>query len=369
MNTNELIEILENANQKDLNQFLSQNKATLKVIENIERNQFDYSWLKKIEDTIEYLDKVVRNPRKFIAQEEEIVPIEKAKKISQESIKHLATHTNLIQDVDKDGTITPLAVLNIHKEESFDIYENRFVKSLLDNIRAFLYLRQKVTSVGSFANIERKVMYDAETKVDHETVKISFSLETKSHEDLVERSPAGLSVEERIERVSMIIGDFYKSPFLRDLANALPVKSPIRKTNVILKDQNFKKLLELWEFIERYEVTDVTEKTGEREVKDDNIENKLNMAFFLDYSILNTLQKEKKFSKKEINKYYIKKLIKDFIAENENVTEKDFKKILVNEFKEVKKERAKARREIMRIMKSSLNKYEQIKKAILKLFR
>ncbi len=73
-------------------------------------------------------------------------------------------------------------------------------------------------------------MYDGETKVDHESVKISFSLETKSHEDLVERGPAGLSVTDRIARVSMIIGDFYKSPFLRDLGNALPVKSPIRKT-------------------------------------------------------------------------------------------------------------------------------------------
>lgn len=50
-------------------------------------------------------------------QEEEVVPVEKAKKISQETIKHLAQHTDLIQDVDEDGTITPSKVLNVNKKK------------------------------------------------------------------------------------------------------------------------------------------------------------------------------------------------------------------------------------------------------------
>lgn len=48
-----------------------------------------------------HIDKVIRNPRVTIEDNEEIVPIALSKKITVESIKHLAQHTNLIQDIDE----------------------------------------------------------------------------------------------------------------------------------------------------------------------------------------------------------------------------------------------------------------------------
>lgn len=53
-----------------------------------------------METTIPYIDNIFRNPNRFIINEEEIVKIELARKVTVESIKHLAKHTNLIQDVD-----------------------------------------------------------------------------------------------------------------------------------------------------------------------------------------------------------------------------------------------------------------------------
>ena len=77
-------------------------------------NIIDVKWVKAIEECIIPIDNIIRNPMRFIKQEEEIVPIEQAKKISQESIRHLAQHTNMISKVDYDGSVTPNKILNIH---------------------------------------------------------------------------------------------------------------------------------------------------------------------------------------------------------------------------------------------------------------
>ena len=138
-----------------MQQFIGSNESKVVVNSSFQSVEYDYSWIDKIEETIIYLDNIIRNPKRFIMQEEEIVPVEKAKKISQETIKHLAQHTDLIQDVSEDGTITPSKVLNVNKEESFDIYENRFIISLLNNLNYFFQLRKEVTKSGSFANKKR----------------------------------------------------------------------------------------------------------------------------------------------------------------------------------------------------------------------
>lgn len=54
-----------------------------------------------MEETVPYIDNILRNPNRFIVNEEEIVKIELARKITVESIKHLSKNTNLIQDYDK----------------------------------------------------------------------------------------------------------------------------------------------------------------------------------------------------------------------------------------------------------------------------
>ena len=50
----------------------------------------DITWVEMIEQTIIPLDTIIRNPRRFIKNEEEILPIEMVKTVTTESIRHLA---------------------------------------------------------------------------------------------------------------------------------------------------------------------------------------------------------------------------------------------------------------------------------------
>src|SRR5574344_2153474 len=157
-------------------EFLNNNESKLDIKSDMKKIEYDYSWLEKIEECITDIDVIVRNPKKFIMQEEEVVNVEKAKKLTQESVKHLATHTNFIQEYDPvEDSITPSKILNINKEESYDIYENRFIFSLLKNLSMFIARRKELVKEGSSSNVNKKYNYTSESKLGKENIKFSLN--------------------------------------------------------------------------------------------------------------------------------------------------------------------------------------------------
>lgn len=334
MDNNELRELIEEIDTTALEQYKNKSMGEYKINIDAHSVQFDYSWIDKIEETFPYLDPIIRVPKKFLAQEEEVVPVERAKKISMETIKHLAQHTNLIQEVSDDGKITPSKVLNIFKEETFELYENRFINSLLRNLYNFVQLRKKAVSEGSFSKSEKILNYNSETKVDSEKVNITLAIKSNAYEDSSGKNSSGLTYEERISKIEFILMDYMKSPLIQSLTQALPVRSPIRKTNTILKNPNFQKALELWEFIERYDHKDRKEKEDHFSVESNKeVENKLILASYLNYDILSSMSLERRGKQKDKDgKYYIRKVVEDFINENNDMTSADFKQILAKAF-------------------------------------
>lgn len=256
---------------------------------NVKRD-VDISWVDKIEDSVVALDNVLRKPRNFIKDVEEIVPIEMSKKIGSESVKHLATHTNYIQSIE-DGKVTPSKILNVYKEESFATYENRFIKTLLQHLNVFIEKRYQglisqkdVNNLASAHSIENFNVRD-------ETVKFKMDISISSPSLNVEGSgnqKDGIETAiQRVLRIRHIIKEFMNSQFMDIMKDATPVKPPILKTNLLTKNQDYSKLLELWQFIESY-----TSKGYEVSLNEDNaipkqdFINKMQELSFLQYLYL-----------------------------------------------------------------------------------
>lgn len=87
-------------------------------------------WVVAIEETLPYIQKAIDEQRRFIKQVDNVVRVELAKKIGPESVKHLSQHTNFIAKVEGD-MVTPNKILTIEREESFAIYENRVLMTLI----------------------------------------------------------------------------------------------------------------------------------------------------------------------------------------------------------------------------------------------
>ena len=109
--------------EKDKNEiFLNNLNSTLYIKRDYDMKDFDYEWLDIIEDTLPYIDNILRNPKRFIINEEEIVKVELARRVTVESVIHLTQHTNLIQKIEDNGDVKPSKILNINREESLDTY-------------------------------------------------------------------------------------------------------------------------------------------------------------------------------------------------------------------------------------------------------
>lgn len=351
--------------EKNIQQFLNKSTSNILVKRNIERQIADTTWIDMVEEAIPYLDNIIRNPRRFIVQEENIVPIEKAKVVTEESIRHLAQHTNLIQDVKEDGSIIPIKLLNVYREETYDLYENRFIKSLVDNLYQFVETKLNESDQKSFAKVSNIVSFSGSHKSGRETVKVNVNLESRFEDELTIVSKNGHSLEARIEHIKDVIGAFKSSTFIKSLKESSPVRSPIRKTNVILKEQNFIKALELWEFLEKNAIKPSfsVEKKYE-EVADKNIKDIYDLAFFMENDCL----KENRYEVKTNANFYIQKMVNDFVFDT-TASEAEFKKLMLKEFKEAKKRKEKIKSGIDKKFSLFFEEWDKNKKKAVSLLK
>ena len=146
----ELFDLYNKTSDKKKENFKNKVNSTLHITSNYNKVECNYEWLDIMEDTIHYIDNILRNPNRFIVNEEDVVKIELARRITVESIKHLSKNTNLIQDFDpKTGDVRPSKILNINKEESYNTYENRFIYSLIQNMKFYITRKKRNLVVSS----------------------------------------------------------------------------------------------------------------------------------------------------------------------------------------------------------------------------
>ncbi|MDR0751725.1 MAG: DUF2357 domain-containing protein [Christensenellaceae bacterium] len=248
------------------------------------KKNYTSEWIDRIEECLPSLDTIVRNPRKFIVIEEDIVDVSLARSISVESVKHLAQHTNLINSVKKDGTVIPSKILNTSKEESFEIYENRFIYTLLLKTKDFIDRRFEILKKALIESGELGVSVKTEFHLDEH--KVGYDLSANANfpfDSVLSGSKSGqLTDTERLTRINMIFSDFLNSAFAKEMRDSAPVRPPIQRTNVILKDPNFKNALMLWQFVESNENMKFEVKTDKEEVSmpTDLVDKYKGMVFF-----------------------------------------------------------------------------------------
>ena len=361
-----LFDVYNKATDLNKEEFLDTIDSKLEVKNKFRKVIYDYSWLEKMEDTMYYLDNIMRNPKKFIINEEEVVKIEKARKVTVESIRHLTQHTSYIQEFDqKSGEVKPSKILNINKEEDYDMYENRFIYTLLVNMKMFIARVSGDCINGSNMVSNKNIKYSAVTKINSEKVGIDINLNATDSKGLNPSSKNGLSIAQRIDKVNLQIANCMNSDLIKNLekAHVTFVRSPIKRTNVILKNPNFQKAMELWTFLESYDFNNVIEENVDDEYEDvSTFRDTMNDSFLLDYLVMNEMLNNgnSKYDDGEVSKYYINKIIKTFVDNNNDFNEDDFVKMLRDEFREIKRVKDIKLNRIRRIYQKDLNNYKKI---------
>lgn len=333
--------------------------------------KIDLKWVEEIEACIIPLDNIIRVPRKFIVQEEEIVPIERARKITNESIRHLAQHTNMIAKVEGDD-VTPNQILNVFREESYEVYENRFVFTLMQNLVRFIDVRYNV--LFNISDDDNMASLKTESNFTRGREKIQYKLEVSAQsagsEVEGEAGPDGENATafQRIERVKRIINEYANSSFMKELRNCVPVRPPIMRTNAIQKNPNFRACLKLWQFIQSYDELgyEITVKESNDMVSAEYM-NELNRMTAINYMMLkaNTLSEDAvgKQKKRKLKPKLLKRLAEELVMDYD-MEEVEIQRVFVDEVKRVSRKKIEGEKKIQEAIQRALDSENARKKAI-----
>lgn len=315
-----------------------------------EKKIFDVEWVSTVESYFPSLDRIIKNPRSSLRYDQEVVDVERAKKIDSSSVRHLASHTHLIKDIDKQENVIPKKILTTNAEQEYIIYENRFIATLIN--RLFLFVRNRYLIIKENVESFQKDHVYTESNFELEDVSVEMKIDLMVKKDLdnKEINEENYALLERVEKLEQMVEALRNSQFMQLLRKASPVRPPIMKTNIILKSPDFKNAYNLWLFLDKYSTlaydVDVEEKNieftpdFEKQLKDLTL---INFATILgNQSMRNELfninDNDNSYKKKRSK--YLKENAKDFVDNPKTLQLEDttLNEYFLNKYKELLKQ-------------------------------
>ncbi|MBR0294306.1 MAG: hypothetical protein IJQ67_00110 [Bacilli bacterium] len=276
-------------------------------IDRLATSSFDLTWIDAIEDVLFDLGDIVKNPREVTKTEAVLVPVELARKISSESVIHLASHTQYIKTVDENGDVIPNKIINIANEEDIHTYENRFIATLIR--RLVLFIEKRYEFIKTFAPLQdEQILYFKNNSVINGAeveIETKIKVRGKSGDSVSIASSKFIS---RIEDIRQYVLYYYSSQFMKKMKVDRDVRNPIIMTNILRKNPKYHRCYELYRFIEKYQQLGVDYRVNENVslFSDEEID-ELNTVAFTNYLALR--DKDHSIRVKSLSKTYKPKIL------------------------------------------------------------
>ena len=357
----EIVQLYNRTTGQTKEKFKQSLHSELQVKDKVDQSEYDDTWLVKMEETIRYLDNILRSPNRFIINEEEIVKIELARRITVDSIKHLSRNTNLIQDIDpKTGEVKPSKILNINKEETFNTYENRFIYTLINHMKLYIERKKQEELVEQSFSSLKELKYQGKGKITNESVEISVHLTGKIESDKNNNKNGTLA--ERIMKIEEQIRDLCSSEVYRSIAklHVAWVTSPIKKTNLILKNVNFQYALSLWNYLQANMEPSVKKDHSNKDYQDQGkLKDMMDQSFLLNCLIMDTLHKKDvtEEEKEKIQEQVVSQSVNQLMNISDQLSLDEIMKLVGKEYVKVKYKKVVDTSEIERIYKKAMSEY------------
>lgn len=213
-------------------------------------------WVKAIERGLPYMEKAIKEERQFIRNDGEVIPIEKIRKTSKDSIQDLAKHANYITHEapeDSPSEVMPDKMLMIRKESDYAIYENRVLYAALMYLKDFVMSRlqtiKEATNTYIVTQHINKLIELGSRKID---VKIQFD-ERRVNDPILSQNNSEKDIIDRLDIVLTQIMALLKTPLMREVSKTEMVTRPIQKTNILKMNTNFRESLACFDYIASYQ--------------------------------------------------------------------------------------------------------------------
>ena len=232
---------------------LSEGEGKASFSEKLMLRSIDEIWVRAIEDCVHSLDELIRNPNHFIAETEEVLPIELTKRITGRSVAHLCRHTDYISSNDK-GEVTPTKMLNVFRDDSILTYENKFLNTLINRLYAFVGKRYAVLKDKGADERMQTLEFENAFPIGEGKARVRVCVEYSERYGGTDAKKVleGSGLMARVERIYAIVTGYVNSSFAKEMDKNF-IRPPVMRTNAIIKNKYFRECLALWEFIESYD--------------------------------------------------------------------------------------------------------------------
>ena len=312
--------------------------TTLRQNHTVLHKQVDERWLGVIEESLDALNRITEHPRRFVTSNEEVVPVALARKITADSVRHLSMNTQFIAS-SKDGEIQPTKILNVTVEETYDLYENRFIYHLIQRLVTFIDKRTDVIfwSTGD----ETCNTLQMHSKVDdaYEQIEYKLEMKVKNTQSFAENDSDNMSVFMRIDRVRRMVMALRTSAFCDLMKGCARVRSPIQRTNTIMKDPDYRVCYRLWQFLESYDEVGYSIEEQDTPLEfDEEYQIQLFSNLITNYTVFKSLLEadprklnEIPPKRKKITKPKFIKKIQEEIVTDYNIPDVEVRKVIIEE--------------------------------------
>lgn len=224
----------------------------IEVVRNSCRIEED--WIQTIEQGLEFIEKCIKEERQFIRSNGEVIPIEKVKRVSKDSVEHLAKHSNLLTREPEEGAdVVPDNLYTVERLSDFAVYENRFLYMLLCYLRDFVGMRYErileLTNTYNGSMRMNKTVVESNRRVEYNVSLV----ETKKNDEYLRTHNEAQETIDRMLGIYQAIVHFLNTPLMIEVAKAPMLKPPVTRTNVLRMNKNFRQALALYEYITAYD--------------------------------------------------------------------------------------------------------------------
>ena len=210
-------------------------------------------WVDRIYEGLPFVEKAIREERQFIRQQGEVVPIEKAKRVSKNSVEHLARHSDMItHEPPEDEDLVPDKLYVVERLSDYAVYENRFLYMLLCYLRDFIDIRySKIVELGH--TYKANMAMDKTVKIGKRVLKYKVDFKEEAKDDPFGMFEGGAdTLMKKIEEERHIISALLLTPLMKTVSKSPMLKPPITRTNALRMDNNFKNALALYDYVAAY---------------------------------------------------------------------------------------------------------------------
>ena len=212
----------------------------------------DEEWLIRIEQGLIPVSKAIAQDRQFIRSNGEVLPIERVKHISKESVEHLSRHSDMITRRQTGDTLIPDKLYTVERLNDYAVYENRFLYALLTYLRDFIEFRyNEILEISN--RYDAKIDIKKSFTIANQTVEYTLTMQdTRKNDPYLVANNESSHILRRIHNVRKSVANLLATPLMEAMAKAPLLKPPITKTNVLRMNTDFKGAVELYDFLLSY---------------------------------------------------------------------------------------------------------------------